>query len=127
MRALLHPDEDHAHEAAVLLSGANPYEVFVAPRGGGGLCGYIEIGERGFAEGCDSSPVAFVESWWVDADVRGTGVGRALVQSAEAWARGRGHREIASDTQADNALSIEVHQALGFEVAERLVSFRKDL
>ena len=131
MRALLHPDEDHARETPIVLSGRRPYEVFVAPRGGGvgggGLCGYIEVGERSDAEGCDSSPVPFIESWWVDADARGGGVGSALMQAAEAWARGRGHREIASDTQHDNALGIEVHQALGFEVAERLVAFRKDL
>lgn len=28
------------------------------------------------ADGCESSPVAFLEGWYVDADTRGKGVGR---------------------------------------------------
>ena len=127
MRAMLHPDADHAHDATVMFAGGQPVEVFVALRDTVGLCGYIEVGERPYAEGCESSPVAYVESWWVDEDVRRRGVGRALMDAAEAWARGRGHVEIASDTQLENELSQKTHAALGFAEVERLVVFRKPL
>jgi aminoglycoside 6'-N-acetyltransferase I len=49
------------------------------------------------------------------------------VEAAETWARLRGFTEIASDTQLANHLSQDAHAALGFEEAERLVSFRKSL
>src|SRR5688572_31355457 len=45
--------------------------------------GFIELGLRTYAEGCESSPVPFIEGWYVDADARGTGLGAALVRSAE--------------------------------------------
>ena len=127
MRALLHPDADHARDATILLSGAQPYEVFVALRESFGLCGYIEVGERPYAEGCESSPVPYVESWWVDEDHRRRGVGRTLMDAAERWARERGHVELASDTQHENRRSQKTHRALGFEEVERLVVFRKPL
>ena len=128
MRRALHGDDDHeADTAEVLAGGYGPYGVLVLPRRDAGLGGYIEVGERSVAEGCDSRPVAFIESWWVDHDLRRTGAGRALLSAAEEWARGRGHREIASDTTIDNELSMTAHRALGFDEVERLVCFRKDL
>jgi hypothetical protein len=43
---------------------ANPaWAVFVADRGNGGLGGFLELGQRSLADGCDSSPVAYVEGW----------------------------------------------------------------
>lgn len=127
MRALLHPDADHAHDATVLLSGTIAYEVFVALRDDVGLCGYLEVGERNYAEGCESSPVPYVESWWVDREYRRRGVGRALMDAAESWARGRGHVEIASDATLDNRRSHKAHRALGYDEVERIVVFRKPL
>ena len=127
MRSLLHPDADNAKDATVLLSGSIPYEVFVALRDDVGLCGYIEVGERNYAEGCESSPVPYVESWWVDEDYRKRGAGRALMDAATKWARERGHVEIASDTQLENKRSRKVHRAVGFDEVERIVVFRKAL
>jgi aminoglycoside 6'-N-acetyltransferase I len=100
---------------------------FVAARPDGSLCGFVEVGTRNYAEGCDSSPVAYIEGWWVDADVRRRGVGRALFVAAESWARERGHREIASDALLENTVSHESHRGCGYEEVERLVVFRKSL
>lgn len=100
---------------------------FVAEREDGSLCGFVEVGSRPYAEGCDSSPVGYVEGWWVDADVRRQGVGRALVAAAEEWARAKGYTEMASDALLDNDVSHSSHRALGFEEVERLVTFRKSL
>lgn len=102
-------------------------KTFVAERPDGSLCGFVEVGSRPYAEDCESSPVGYVEGWWVDADERRQGVGRALIQAAEDWARSRGYTEMASDALIDNDVSHASHRALGFQEVERLVMFRKSL
>jgi aminoglycoside 6'-N-acetyltransferase I len=89
--------------------------------------GFAEVSRRAYAEGCETSPVGFLEGWYVVPARRRQGVGRALVAAAEAWARGLGCREFASDTLADNASSTCAHRALGFEEVEVLRCFRKTL
>ena len=101
--------------------------VLVVPRVRAGLAGFAEVGTRSVAESCESSPVAFLEGWYVDPDLRRQGVGTALVQAAEAWARGKGFTELASDTQLANTGSQLAHAALGFVEVERLVAYRKVL
>ena len=101
--------------------------VLVAERPEGGLCGFAEVGTRDYGEGCETSPVAYLEGWYVDSDVQRRGVGRALVAAAERWAVERGLRELASDAELDNDGSIAAHLALGFEEVERAVHFRKPL
>ena len=100
---------------------------FLAQRPDGTLCGFVEVGSRPYAEGCESSPVGYIEGWWVDADVRRSGIGRALLDAAEAWARARGYLEMASDALLDNAVSHDAHRRCGYQEVERLVTFRKAL
>ena len=58
---------------------------------------------------------------------RNRGVGRALVEAAEQWAREQGCRELASDAQAGNEDSHRAHLACGFEDAGLVRCFRKVL
>jgi aminoglycoside 6'-N-acetyltransferase I len=130
MRTALWPAEGHGSDIdAYFSSGPSPLlaVVLVAERPNGSLAGFIEIGLRAYAEGCESSPVPFVEGWYVDADVRRTGVGSGLLRQAQEWARGAGYVEIASDVEIENALSLEAHHALGFEEVSRIVCFRRAL
>jgi aminoglycoside 6'-N-acetyltransferase I len=66
-----------------------------------------------------------VEAWYVDADVRRLGYGRALLAAAEGWARARGYREMASDTQLDNEVSRRAHLRSGYAEVDRIIQFRK--
>ncbi len=91
------------------------------------LAGFAEAGERPYADGCDTSPVAFLEGWFVEPDVRGQGNGRALVEAVEAWARERGCMELASDCLLGNSGGQAAHRAAGFEEVERSVKYRKPL
>jgi aminoglycoside 6'-N-acetyltransferase I len=129
MRIALWPDADpteFAGESEAML--ADPQQVvFVAPRPDGGLYGFVEASVRAFANGVDEAPCAFVEGWWVDADARRGGLGRALVAAVEGWARERGFKELGSDAVLDNVISHHAHRALGFEERERVVYFRKRL
>jgi len=127
MRTALWPDQTEADLRAWLARGASA-AVLVAERANGAeLCGFIEVGEREFAEGCDSSPVGYIEGWWVDPDARRRGVGRGLVRAAEAWCRARGLKELASDAEIENEVSLRAHGACGFEEAGRIVVLRKEL
>ena len=101
--------------------------LFVAERPNGSLAGFVEAGARPYADGCDTAPVGYIEAWYVDADLRRTGFGRALVDAAEAWARGRGYREMASDALLDNLVSHRAHEAIGYEEVGRVVQFKKRL
>jgi aminoglycoside 6'-N-acetyltransferase I len=89
--------------------------------------GFAEVSLRPYAEGCKSSPVAFLEGWFVLESHRGRGVGRALLERVERWGREQGCTELGSDTWLDNIDSQRAHEQLGFEEVERLVSFRKSL
>ena len=101
--------------------------VLVAERGDGSLAGFVELGSRPYAEGCETSPVAYLEGWYVDPDDRLEGLGTRLIEAAETWALSHGYREIASDTEIDNKISLGAHLSLGYEEVERQVCFRKRL
>lgn len=125
----LHPQNDSekvAAEMRAILARADT-AVFMAERADGTVCGYVEVGARTYADGCDSSPVGYIEGWYVDPDVRRSGYGRALLEAAEQWARGRGYTEMASDAQLGNDVSLKAHQNNGYEVVDRVVQFRKSL
>ena len=102
-------------------------EVFVVDRGDGTIAGFLEVGTRPYADGCDTSPVAYLEAWYVDPDVRRQRWGQLLVAAAEQWARSHGYREMASDTQLDNVVSQAAHRRAGYEEVDRVIQFRKDL
>ncbi len=125
------PDEEHVTVVEMFLAGERSgypslATVFVSPREEGGLNGFLELSVRDYAEGCDG-PVPHVESWYVDPDARRLGVGHALLAAAEEWARAHGYRELASDTELDNAVSERAHRAYGFDEVERAIHFRKAL
>ena len=137
LRSALWPEgspDEHAAEVAAFFGGPArpgllPEAVFVAEETGGGsrLIGFAEISRRAYAEGCDSSPVAYLEGWYVAPERRRRGIGRALVARAEAWARSVGCTEFASDALADNLVSAEAHRALGFDEVEVVRCFRKSI
>ena len=94
LRAALWPAESPAHlraEAARFLTeprrgpGMMPEVVFVAATMGSTpvLVGFAEVSRRLYAEGCESSPVGFLEGWYVVPERRHEGIGRALVAAAE--------------------------------------------
>ena len=132
LRARLWPDtsrDTHWVEAAALLAHT-PHQFIV----------FLDIGHdarpRAFAEaalrhdhvnGCDTSPVAFLEGIYVRPDVQGAGIGRTLLDAVQGWARDRGCAELASDADIDNAASNAFHRAVGLQETQRVVFFRKML
>jgi aminoglycoside 6'-N-acetyltransferase I len=130
MRAALWPDgslAEHADEIAQWLAGPDTVALVAARADGDVLVGLAELSLRPYAEGCEDSPVAYLEGWWVDPDLRGRGIGRALVEAAADWARARGGTELASDAELDNLDSQRAHAALGFAEAGRAVLYVRRL
>ena len=133
MRRALWPDENAgelAREAAKFSRSGKALglaAVLVSENASGELTGFVEIGLRDYVDGCSSSPVPFIEGWYVAENARRTGVGRTLIAAAEAWSIERGHTELASDALLDNEASEVAHKALGFEEVERAIRFRKAL
>jgi aminoglycoside 6'-N-acetyltransferase I len=120
------PDEQQVREMEEILA-SDTEQVFVAERPGGTLCGFLEASLRSRADGCNTTPVGYIEGWYVDDDVRRQGVGRQLVEAAETWARSRGCRQMASDAELWNEVSHRAHGGLGYQETARLVLFKKDL
>ena len=133
MRSDLWPDEDAAELAAEAQKFARNGKalglatVLVSEGANGSLTGFVEIGLRDYVDGCNSSPVPFIEGWYVVPEARRNGVGRTLIAAAESWSIGRGYTELASDALLDNSVSERAHNALGFKEVERAIRFRKDL
>jgi aminoglycoside 6'-N-acetyltransferase I len=104
-----------------------PLTQFVAEEDGT-LIGFVEVSLRSHVDGCDCSrPAGFLEGWFVAESHRRRGIGGELVRAAEDWARAQGCHEMGSDTWIDRDVSQQAHQALGYEVVDRCVHFRKDL
>ena len=91
------------------------------------LAGFVEVGARSVADGCSSSPVGYVEAWYVDPDARRSGYGRALLAAAENWARSQGYSEMASDALIDNDVSHAAHRQSGYIEVDRVITYRKPL
>ena len=139
MRKALWPETSETTleaELTDIMGDADNQAVFVAERPAVGaalegapaqLGGFVELSIHPHAIGCDSRNVGYLEGWYVDDDLRRTGIGRQLVAAGEAWARSKGCREIASDTLANNTTGLNAHLACGYIETERLVHFKKEL
>ena len=129
LRIQLWPDcsADCDREIREIIADPARWAVFLGFIENDRAAGFLELRLRDCAEGATSSPVAYIEGWFVAVEYRRRGLGKALVDAAENWALARGCREIASDTQPENRVSIAAHEHLGYKPVERLVCFLKQL
>jgi len=130
MRRALWPElgeRDQRDDMTACLARLDAIVLVAARNTGGRLAGFAEVGARSIADGCETSPVAYLEGWYVDGDARRHGVGTALLRAAEAWAQEQGFREFASDAELENVAAQQAHQALGFREVERSVLYVKAL
>jgi len=129
LRATLWPDEPSAElreEAEAMLG--EPDAIALIASIDGQPAGFAEATlRRDYVNGCETSPVAFLEGIFVVPGHRHQQVARALAEQVAAWGRARGCIEFASDALLENVDSHAFHAAIGFEETERVVYFRKAL
>lgn len=80
-----------------------------------------------YVEGTDSSPVGYLEGLYVKDTFRNKGTARQLVEACEGWVKEKGCIEFASDCELTNLASAAMHLKLGFEEANRIICFKKNL
>lgn len=129
LRQALWPADDLQEQIADLMGFvAEGGAGFVAQTDDGELIGFAEASLRhDYVNGTQTSPVGFLEGWYVAPAWRRHGVGRALVAAVAAWARDQGCSELASDAPQDNLVSHAAHAACGLRETERVVYFRMAL
>lgn len=131
MRHALWGDEASAEELraeAFAALGAPDSLVLIARTEGSAPAGFAEAAIRhDYVNGCDTSPVAFLEGIHVEPAHRRQGLASALVEAVAAWGRAQGCTEFASDALVEDTESHAFHAAIGFEETERVVYFRKAL
>lgn len=89
--------------------------------------GFIELTIRSSAEECMTSPVLYIEGWYVHPNHQSKGIGKALMNAAFDWGRAHNCKEAASDARPDNQLSINAHHALGFQDAGIIHCFKTNI
>ena len=99
----------------------------LAARDDGWPVGFIELRLRDEVEGCASSPVAWVEGWFVEPEWRRRGVAEALLRAAEHWALLHDCRELASDSAVGDEPGRAAPAAPGSEALGRAVRWRREL
>jgi aminoglycoside 6'-N-acetyltransferase I len=131
LRRALWPDQPEQYiqsEVVPMFTSATEFALLAfVPEAGEAPVGLIEINVRTHAPGSDYQPVPYVEAWYVVPAYRQLGIGRALLEAAETWARGAGYSAMASDTTDDYPISPAAHAALGFQVVEVEYHFYKRL
>ena len=87
------------------------------------LCGL----RHDYVEGCETSPVGYLEGIVVDSEYRNQGIARTLCEECEAWAKEQGCTEFASDCELTNTESLRFHMRLGFQEENRIICFKKTI
>ncbi|MGW0482647.1 GNAT family N-acetyltransferase [Nonomuraea sp. NPDC003214] len=94
--------------------GSHDHGVLVAV-GDGCVAGFVTLSTRWHFTG---QADAYIGELVVCAEVERTGIGRALVNAAEDWARERGLRRITLETGAASVRARNFYQALGYAEEE---------
>lgn len=126
MRIALYPDEPLHVIESELDSFLNTGKI--ADREHGVLIARVHNMPVGFIETSDfGQNRCHIESWYVSPNARGSGVGRALIDACEHWARSRRAIELTSDTNEDYPDSPPAHKACGFLASDDDTLFEKRL
>jgi ribosomal protein S18 acetylase RimI-like enzyme len=112
-----------------LLAGDTAHALFVAEVAGElatgePLAGWVHVHGVLLLE---ADPRAEIWGLVVDAAHRGRGIGRALMDRAEAWARERGYTEIRLHSNVVRAAAHRFYQDLGYRITKSSYVFEKSL
>ena len=124
----LWPDHDGAELEADLsaILALSDAAFFLAEEAG--AVGFAQCQLRhDYVEGTEGSPVGYLEGIFVEEACRGKGIAKGLLSACECWAREQGCTEFASDCELSNRDSLRFHLNVGFQEANRIICFTKQL
>ena len=98
-------------------------EAFVLKRKGGKRCGMLWMGESKDQYTCDDT--GYIIGIYVDEELRGLGLGKALMDAAEQWCAGKGFMSVTLNVGLWNKGARDLYESVGFR--ERSTVMRKDL
>lgn len=113
---------EQVQERFANIKTASHQATFVAVTNGGAVIGWIQLSE---ARSIDTEPRAEITGLVVDANFRGGGAGRLLVERGEDWARGRGLAVIGVRSNIIRERTHVFYERLGYAVTKTQKVFRK--
>ena len=120
--------EEFVAEISHLLADPGDTVTFIVRDDAGEPAGFVEAALRhDYVNGCETSPVAFLEGIYTTPARRRQGIARLMVDAVADWGRQQGCTEFASDASTENVVSQQMHAHLGFTETQRVVCFRKTL
>ena len=127
MRKLLYPESSQNELMSEIkkifydktIVGELDYIVFVYEKNKLMLGGFIETSLKQKVSKCKSSPVGYIESLYVDTDVRRNGIACKLVSESEKWIIRKKCTEFAVDTDPNEKGSIDFYLSCGFAEVRR--------
>jgi GNAT superfamily N-acetyltransferase len=106
------------------LAGRDDHGLLVATVDGEWVVGWIHVCSAMLIE---IDPLAEVWGLVVDAEERGRGVGRLLMEAAERWAIARGHRVLRLRSRVQREGAHRFYERLGYRIAKTSHTFQKQL
>ena len=106
------------------IAGDPAAAVFVAQDGDDVVRGWLHVAATGDLV---SAGQAEIRALVVDAEVRGRGIGRSLLEAAEAWAGGRGYGVMKVRSNVIRTRARSFYERAGYAVAKTQHNFRKAL
>ena len=97
--------------------------ILIAEGADGGPAGCLFVTTR--PDYFNGRPGAHVEVVVVNVAAQGQGVGRTLLEAAEAWARNRGYGHLTLNAFVGNSHARAVYEHLGYQA--EIISYRKEL
>lgn len=120
--------DEHRRELAEALANTGSRIAFLAMNTQGEATGFAEAALRyDYVNGCETSPVVFLEGVYVRPADRRRGIAARLCEAVAAWGRSIGCDEFASDALLENTKSHEFLKAVGFQERERVIFYRRRL
>lgn len=118
--------EDHRKELESLFTESETF-IFLSKDLMGVAVGFAEVTLKPHANGCDFSPVLYLEGIWVNPTHQSQGIGRQLIQKIIEFAKAREIPGLASDALIENDRSHRAHLSWGFREVERVVCYSMSL
>jgi aminoglycoside 6'-N-acetyltransferase I len=122
-----HPINEHIEDGKKIIESNNLIS-FLVCSDNGQFVGFADASIRqDYVNGCDHSPVAYLEGIFILDEFRRLGLASLLLHEVEKWGKSKGCLELASDTSPDNHISKNMHEKLGFTPTETVIFFKKNL